>query len=142
MKKDVLTDRFGRPNFMTVDSPFAIRSERVTNGGGTINSAVLEQGWLRIQASSLISRPSIPKKETLLDAIPGMEKAAATPEDKKKEVFQQGPRLNAAGVATTAPPIDTQNEGFKMLMSEENGLMVNPSYKEGTMSPVPCKSCF
>jgi len=137
-----MTDRFGRPNFMTVSSPFDIRSELITNGGGTINSAVLEQGWLRIQASSLVSRPSIPKKKNMLDMIPGMEKGAESPEDKKKSVFTEGAKLNSSGVVTTAPPIDTQSEGFKMLMSEENGMMVNPSYKEGSTAPIPCKSCF
>jgi len=113
---------------MTVSGPFDIRSERITNGGGTINSAVLEQGWLRVQASTLIGRPKVPVKKGLLDAIPGMggdEKP--TPDQKKKDFFNQGPRLNAGGVPLTAPPLDTQSEGFKMLMNEENGMLVNPS---------------
>lgn len=109
---------------MTVTGPFDIRSESVTSGKGNVNSAVLEQGWLRVQASTIISRPPTPKAKSMLDAIPGMEGAATNP---KAEVFNQGPRTNAAGVATTAPPIDTQNEGFKALMTEENGMMINPS---------------
>jgi len=27
-------------------------------------------------------------------------------------------------------------------MKEENGMLVNPSYKEGVMTPVPCRTCF
>lgn len=106
----MLVDRFGRPNFMTVSDPFSIRSERVSQGGGTVNTAVLQQGWLRVQGSSFKNR-SIPKAAGLLDVMPGEEPEKPTPMQLKKEVFQQGPKLNGAGVAMTAPPIDTASEG-------------------------------
>lgn len=110
MKNDVLVDRFGRPNFMTVTDPFAIRSERISQGGGTVNTAVLEQGWLRVQGSPFKNR-NVPKAASLTDAMPGEEPAKPNPMQMKKEVFNEGSKLSGAGVSTTAPPINTANDG-------------------------------
>lgn len=97
---------------MVRKSPFEGAPDKLTTSG-VPHSLMIENGWLRLKADSIAKRPAIPPKKKGEEVL--------------KEDFFDGGNNSSKEVALPRGPIGFSSKGAKDLMSEENGLLVNPS---------------